>query len=120
MTDNKIINFVQNLSHKTATRQLQWQHINILEMPISKYFQYFDTSKCYICNLEIGEIYLINGQLKNSNSVNKNYIFLCKNNIAEQLCVDDCYIYQLLNAIQASSAVINNLIDLFNKEINTK
>lgn len=120
MTDNKIINFVQNLSHKTATRQLKWEHINTLGMYISQYFQYFDLSKCYVCNLEIGEIYIINGQLKNSNSVNKNYIFLCKNNIAEQIYIDDCYIYQLLNAIQASSAVLNTLIDLFNKEINTK
>ena len=93
MTQPNIINFVMNLSNKTANNQLNWQQVLFLES--------------FVCHLDAGDIYLINGKLKSSSTAFKNYLFLDDKNVVQQIFIDDCYIYQLLNAIQASSNTTN-------------
>ena len=120
MTQPYIINFVMNLSNKTANNQLNWQQVLFLEPSLNKLFDTFDTLQSFVCHLDAGDIYLINGKLKSSSTAFKNYLFLDDKNVVQQIFIDDCYIYQLLNAIQASSNTTNELINKFNNAINNQ
>lgn len=120
MTQPNIINFVMNLSNKTANNQLNWQNVLHLEPSLDKLFEEFRISDSFVCHLDAGNIYLINGKIKSSPASFKNYLFLDDKNVVQQIFIDDCYIFQLLNAIHVSSNTADELVNKFNDAINNQ